>query len=106
MKLNQSHELRAQHSSTSEATYKRSDLQAKRPTSEATYLIDFGLSFISTKTEDKTVDLHLMKQALEAKHFQNAKKLFIAFKKGYQWKDSKKILERLIIVEKRGRYKH
>ena len=91
---------------TSEATHKRSDPQAKRPTSEATYLIDFGLSYISTKTEDKTVDLHLMKQALEAKHFQNAKKLFIAFKKGYQWKDSKKILERLIIVEKRGRYKH
>jgi TP53 regulating kinase-like protein len=70
------------------------------------YLIDFGLSYISSKIEDKAVDLHLIKQALEAKHFQNHEDLFKAFCKGYIWKDSKKILERLNIVEKRGRYKH
>ncbi|MCK4650403.1 Kae1-associated serine/threonine protein kinase [Candidatus Pacearchaeota archaeon] len=70
------------------------------------FLIDFGLGFISTKIEDKAVDLHLIKQALQAKHFQNSKKLFTAFKKGYQWQDSKKVTERLITVEKRGRYKH
>ena len=77
------------------------------------FLIDFGLSFISTKIEDKAVDLHLIKQALEAKHFrspdhllgQNAKKLFTAFKKGYRSPDSKKTLERLETVEQRGRYK-
>ena len=70
------------------------------------FLIDFGLGFISTKIEDKAVDLHLIKQALEAKHFQNHKELFEQFTKGYRWTDSKKILERLKIVEKRGRYKH
>ncbi|MCK5321156.1 Kae1-associated serine/threonine protein kinase [Candidatus Pacearchaeota archaeon] len=70
------------------------------------FLIDFGLGFISTKIEDKAVDLHLIKQALEAKHFQNHEELFEQFTKGYQWSDSEKILERLKIVEKRGRYKH
>ena len=32
------------------------------------YLIDFGLAFHSAKIEDKAVDLHLLKHALEAKH--------------------------------------
>lgn len=67
------------------------------------YLIDFGLSYISTKTEDKAVDLHLLRQALEAKHYQNAETLFKNFLKTY--KDSK-VIERLKIVEKRGRCKH
>lgn len=70
------------------------------------FLIDFGLGFISPKIEDKAVDLHLIKQALEAKHFQNHKELFENFKKGYKWKDSDNILKRLKVVEKRGRYKH
>jgi len=69
------------------------------------FLIDFGLSYISTKIEDKAVDLHLLNQALQAKHYQNAKRLFIAFRQGYKHQDSKKILERLNIVEQRGRYK-
>ena len=33
------------------------------------YLIDFGLSLYSNKPEDKAVDLHLLKQALESKHY-------------------------------------
>ncbi|MFH0808245.1 MAG: KEOPS complex kinase/ATPase Bud32 [archaeon] len=70
------------------------------------YIIDFGLSYISIKIEDKAVDLHLLKQALQAKHFQNWKKLFQSFCQGYKWQDSKTILERIEIVEKRGRYKH
>jgi len=87
----------------------RAELVSPKRSSEGNarvFLIDFGLSYISTKTEDKAVDLHLIKQALEAKHHKNHKKLFTAFKKGYNWKDSKKILERLITVESRGRYKH
>ena len=70
------------------------------------FLIDFGLGFISAKIEDKAVDIHLIKQALEAKHFQNHEELFQNFLKGYKWKDSKKVIERLKVVEKRGRYKH
>jgi Kae1-associated kinase Bud32 len=74
--------------------------------SNTVYIIDFGLGFVSTKQEDKAVDIHLIKQALEAKHFQNHKDLFKQFVKGYKWKDSKEILKRLEIVERRGRYKH
>jgi Kae1-associated kinase Bud32 len=72
------------------------------------YIIDFGLGFISKRTEDKAVDLHLIKQALEAKHFQNYEKLFRHFKEGYKkdFKDAEQILERFKKVEVRGRYKH
>ncbi len=73
---------------------------------EKIYLIDFGLGFFSKKVEDKAVDLHLIKQALEAKHFQNYENLFKNFLKGYKSKDKEEILERLKAVEKRGRYKH
>lgn len=67
------------------------------------YFIDFGLGFHSQREEDKAVDLHVLKQALEAKHFQNWEKLFTAFKQGYK---NKQVLERLKKVETRGRYKH
>ena len=67
------------------------------------FVIDFGLSFFSHKIEDKAVDLHLIKQALEAKHYQNWEKLFSAFLKGYK---NKEVIERLKKVEARGRYKH
>jgi TP53 regulating kinase and related kinases len=69
--------------------------------------IDFGLGFISHKFEDKAVDIHLLRQALEAKHFQHWEKLFKEFLKGYKKsKDYAKTLERFKAVEKRGRYKH
>jgi|TARA_B100000315_G_C14240214_1_gene435005 Kae1-associated kinase Bud32 len=71
------------------------------------YFIDFGLGFISHKFEDKAVDLHLLKQALEAKHFKNWEILFKELINSYKKsKDSKIVLERLKQVEKRGRYKH
>ena len=35
------------------------------------YFIDFGLAFQNAKYEDKGVDIHLLKQALETKHFKN-----------------------------------
>ena len=69
------------------------------------YFIDFGLGFISHKFEDKAVDIHLLKQAIEAKHFKNWKNLFNEFLKGYKnSKDYKIVLERLKKVEKRRRY--
>ena len=87
------------------------------------FFIDFGLGFISHKFEDKAVDLHLLKQALEAKHFQHWEELIKEVFKGYdkssheakplaaspkygQSKESKIVFERLKAVEKRGRYKH
>ncbi|MEM4330710.1 MAG: KEOPS complex kinase/ATPase Bud32 [Candidatus Pacearchaeota archaeon] len=71
------------------------------------YFIDFGLSFFSKKIEDKAVDIHLFKQALEAKHWKNWESLFKSFLEGYSQEsnDFERIFERLKKVEKRGRYK-
>jgi TP53 regulating kinase and related kinases len=64
--------------------------------------IDFGLSFFSTKAEDKAVDLHLLSQALESKHYRIAKEAFLAVLAGY---DDKAVITRLKAVELRGRNK-
>lgn len=69
------------------------------------YFIDFGLSFHSKKIEDKAVDLHLLKQALESKHYTISEECFNTFIKNYKAKDYKKILQQLKKVESRGRYK-
>ena len=72
------------------------------------FFIDFGLGYISKKIEDKAVDLHLLKQALEAKHFEHWQELFKEFKESYSknYPEAKQIFERIIAVEKRGRYRH
>ncbi|MDD3993639.1 MAG: KEOPS complex kinase/ATPase Bud32 [Candidatus Nanoarchaeia archaeon] len=70
------------------------------------YIIDFGLSYISKKIEDKAVDIHLIKQALNAKHYKNYENLYLSFLEGYNPNEKREILNRLEIVEKRGRYKH
>ena len=69
------------------------------------YFIDFGLSFISTRIEDKAVDIHLFKQALESKHFSVDKEAYRFFLEGYHLKNRDEILKRLEEVETRGRYK-
>ncbi|MAG50631.1 Kae1-associated kinase Bud32, partial [archaeon] len=70
------------------------------------YFIDFGLGFISDKTEDKAVDLHLLKKALMTKHYRIFEKSFENVLKGYKEnKDFKEVLNRLEKVESRGRYK-
>jgi Kae1-associated kinase Bud32 len=70
--------------------------------------IDFGLSFVSDKIEDKAVDLHLLKQALESKHYQIFEECFDAAIEAYKEHgiEADKILERLHKVESRGRNKH
>ncbi len=73
------------------------------------YFIDFGLSYLNGKYEDKAVDIHLLKEAIKAKHFKNEKILFLNFEQGYNSIDeieAKKVFSRLNIVEKRGRYKN
>lgn len=70
------------------------------------YFIDFGLGYFNGKYEDKAVDIHLLKQALEAKHFKHWKILFQEIKNSYnKYSDAEKVLNQLIKVEKRGRYK-
>ncbi len=70
------------------------------------YFIDFGLGFESTKVEDRAVDLHLIKEALEAKHFARAEKFWKAVIEGYKISGKfRETVKRLEVVEKRGRYK-
>ena len=72
------------------------------------WFIDFGLGFNSERFEDKAVDLHLIKQALEAKHFSHWEKYWKSIEQGYKSSkipNSNKILEQLKKVESRGRYK-
>ncbi|MBR9703586.1 Kae1-associated serine/threonine protein kinase [Candidatus Woesearchaeota archaeon] len=77
---------------------------------EKIVLIDFGLSFISHKPEDKAVDIHLFKQALESKHHTIHEQAYKLFLKGYRTTYNDKeavsaVLERLKKVESRGRNK-
>ena len=70
------------------------------------YFIDFGLGFISNKIEDKAVDLHLLKQALQSKHYKICEKAFAYTLEGYKkCKTFNGVMSRLEKVEKRGRYK-
>jgi len=70
------------------------------------YFIDFGLGFVSLKIEDKAVDLHLLKQALESKHYKVFEDCFNSILKGYKKSvNYEDVMERLKKVEKRGRYK-
>ena len=73
---------------------------------EKVYFIDFGLGYGNGKTEDKAVDLHLIKQAIEAKHFEKWEEYFKAVLKGYRISENaQETLKRLEKVERRGRYK-
>ena len=72
------------------------------------YFIDFGLSFFSEKIEDKAVDLHLLKEALESKHPEIWEQSFNTMLDAYEKnaENSKEVIKRLKVVEQRGRYKH
>ncbi len=70
------------------------------------YFIDFGLSFHSQKIEDKAVDLHLIKEALEARHPLIFKEAYKSVIKGYKHSQNyNNVIKHLEIIEKRGRYK-
>ncbi|MBT4165599.1 Kae1-associated serine/threonine protein kinase [archaeon] len=78
------------------------------------YFIDFGLGFHSDKIEDKAVDLHLLKQALGAKHYgiaeggegdEKGKGGFEMVLEGYGADKRDEIIKRIEVIEKRGRYK-
>ena len=69
------------------------------------FFIDFGLGFSSERDEDKAVDLHLLRQAINSKHYLHADS-FNEIIKGYKESiNSDKVINRLEMVEKRGRYK-
>jgi len=71
------------------------------------HFIDFGLSFFSMKAEDKAVDLHVLSQALQSKHHNIADECVENILKSYKenYKDAEQVLNRLKVVQKRGRNK-
>jgi tRNA A-37 threonylcarbamoyl transferase component Bud32 len=71
------------------------------------FLIDFGLSYFSEKIEDKAVDIHIFRQAIESKHHTVYKKAYKLFLEGYKQKSNNydEIIKRLETVESRGRNK-
>lgn len=73
---------------------------------ESVYFIDFGLGFFSGRAEDKATDLHVLKEAIQATHFDIADKFWPAVTKAYanNYTDSEKVIKALAKIEKRGRY--
>jgi len=69
------------------------------------FFIDFGLGYHSHKIEDKAVDLHLIRQALEAKHHKIYNECWKTIQQNYSSKDKGLVLAQLEKVEARGRYK-
>jgi len=70
-------------------------------------LIDFGLSLISKRTEDKAVDLHLLSQALTSFHHDVASHFFATVLESYKKvATDTSVLSRLHDVQARGRNKH
>ncbi len=67
------------------------------------YFIDFSLGSLSSKLEDKAVDLHLIKQALIAKHNECWEECFNEILNSYE---DKLVLSKFGLVEKRGRKKN
>ncbi|MFN4336717.1 MAG: Kae1-associated kinase Bud32 [Candidatus Nitrosocaldus sp.] len=71
-------------------------------------LIDFGLSFYSSRLEDKAVDIRLIKEVMSSAHADVFDELFNNFVQGYSSvvgnEYTSKILKKVREIEKRGRY--
>lgn len=72
------------------------------------FFIDFGLSFFSTKVEDKAVDLLLLRRAIESKHHTVFEDAFNSALESYYetFSGSSDVKDRFLKVIKRGRHKH
>jgi TP53 regulating kinase-like protein len=72
------------------------------------WLLDFGLAFATLKIEDYAVDLHLLDQAINARHHEHyhtcMPAVFEGYRQGFPQK-AEDVLRRLATVEGRGRYK-
>jgi len=69
------------------------------------YLIDFGLSFFSNKTEDIAEDINLLSQSLKATHSKFYDLIWKHFLQGYShYTRHDEILKRAADIGSRGRY--
>ncbi|WUR03554.1 BUD32 protein kinase [Vairimorpha necatrix] len=65
------------------------------------FVIDFGLSYISTKAEDKAVDLYVFEKSVKCAHDE---KFIKNFYEGYTCQgNQEEVMTRLELVRKRGR---
>jgi len=75
---------------------------------EKVSFIDFGLSFQSNEIEDKGVDIHLVKRALDSTHYAYAEPCFRSILVGYETavgaREAQQALLRAKEIERRGRY--
>ncbi len=73
---------------------------------EAVYFIDFGLGTHSTRTEDKAMDLVVLKKALMATHPKIFRDIWDSILKGYknETRIYGEIIKRIETIEKRARY--
>jgi len=70
-------------------------------------LIDYGLSDFTEDVEDKAVDVHLYRRAVESTHASIATSMFESFLEGYKevlGGEALKIIERAEEIRMRGRY--
>jgi TP53 regulating kinase-like protein len=70
-------------------------------------MVDMGLSFYSTRREDKAMDIRLFKEILKSTFHNSFSRFFNEFLNGYQSINSKElenILQRIDIIESRKRY--
>ncbi len=72
------------------------------------FFVDFGLGERTEEIEQRAVDLHLMKRALQSSHFQVARECFEAVIRGYTCvvgdDMATGVLDKIAEIEKRGRY--
>lgn len=71
-------------------------------------LIDFGLAYHSDRTEDKAVDIRLIKEIMSSAHASVFKEAFENFIEGYESIAGKqltsKVISKVAEIERRGRY--
>lgn len=70
-------------------------------------MVDMGLSFYSTRREDKAMDIRLFKEILKSTFHNSFSRFFNEFLNGYQSINSKElenILQRIDIIESKKRY--
>ncbi|MHA1608352.1 MAG: KEOPS complex kinase/ATPase Bud32 [Candidatus Freyarchaeota archaeon] len=70
------------------------------------FFIDFGLGDFSRSVEDRGVDLHLMKRALESTHYDVFEEAFGIILQGYRssFSGADAVIEKMWEIERRGRY--
>ena len=73
-----------------------------------TFFVDFGLGDFSTEVEERAIDIHLMRRALESSHYSFSKSFLKGFEQGYKEAVGERMFEdvsqRMEEILGRGRY--